>query len=131
MRIPKQVWEQIVEHLLQELPGEGFGVLVGTDTAVRFLKLQNTAADSAHFRALPKEWVSLFHALETTNERLLATVHSHPVSPPVPSREDIDGFHLDANMLIVSLQDADLPEPRLYKKNGTCMERCPLEMYED
>ncbi|MFC4768447.1 Mov34/MPN/PAD-1 family protein [Effusibacillus consociatus] len=129
MQIPKNVWEQLIRHFRCELPREGVGVLTGTPAGVHYLKLQNTAQNEAHFRVSPQEWVSLLHALEEGNERLLAIVHSHPSTPAEPSSEDLEGFsYPDAYMLIVSLQHPHAPEAGLYKKTGQRIERCPFEI---
>lgn len=119
MQIPKPVWDHILLHLKSELPREGCGALIGSVSAVRYRRLRNLARDEAHFRAEPQEWVTLLHDLEKSGERLLAIVHSHPSSLPVPSREDTDNFwYPDACMLIVSLRNPDRPEARLYAKKG-------------
>ncbi|GAX90955.1 Mov34/MPN/PAD-1 family protein [Effusibacillus lacus] len=129
MKIPYEVWECMVSHLAGELPGEGCGVLVGQGSTIRYHALKNLSGDEAHFRVSPQEWVSLLHALERANERLLAVVHSHPSSPPEPSREDREGFlYPDACLLIVSLTNPAMPEARMYTKKGPSFEKRPFEI---
>ncbi|BCJ86004.1 Mov34/MPN/PAD-1 family protein [Effusibacillus dendaii] len=124
MRIGRQVWDELVAHLKRELPGEGVGALLGRGQAVRYHPLQNIAMDQTHFAVSPTEWVSLLHELETTQERLVAIVHSHPSAPPVPSQEDREQFlYPESNLLIVSLQQPDKPVAALYRKIGNRLER--------
>lgn len=129
LRISTQTWREVIDHLSAALPREGAGALVEREGTLRFVPLQNTVFDEAHFRLHPAEWVSLLYEIERNGERLAAIVHSHPNSPPLPSHQDWEGFHYpDSCLLIVSLANAVRPEAALYQKNGQRFERCPLNI---
>lgn len=131
VNIPERLWNEILLHLERELPCEGVGVLVVStqekgDADFRYIPLKNTADDETHFRVEPAEWVSLLHEIEDSGERVYAIVHSHPAAPPEPSEEDRRSFYYpEVSMLIVSFQNRENPEARLYKQQGRRFEHHP------
>jgi proteasome lid subunit RPN8/RPN11 len=129
MIMSEGVWQTILDHLKRELPREGVGVLSAPAcdkgyANLHYIPLHNLAADEAHFRVDPAEWVSLLHELERKGECLRMIVHSHPAASPAISREDMLHFHYpDACLLIVSLRRPENPKGRLYKRLGGGFER--------
>lgn len=129
MMISEEVWQTILEHLKRELPREGVGILAAPvsdcgNANLRYIPLQNLAADETHFQVDPAEWVSLLHELERKGECLRMIVHSHPAASPALSHEDMHHFHYpDACLLIVSFKRSENPEGRLYKRFGGRFER--------
>jgi proteasome lid subunit RPN8/RPN11 len=127
LRITSQTWQEVVAYLTAQLPREGAGALIQLGDIIRFVPLQNTASDEAHFRVDPAQWVSLLYQIELEGERLEAIVHSHPNSAPIPSKQDVQGFHYpDSSILIICFADIARPTAGLFKKNGQRFERCPL-----
>ena len=113
LRLPSDLREEILVHLIREAPNEGVGLLAIdrralTADAVAFFPGENIDASSSRYTMHPRDVVA---ALDTIAERgweLGAIVHSHMKGPATPSRTDISEAHYpDTVMLIVSL--ANLP----------------------
>ncbi len=89
--IPAEVRSALVEHAEAELPNEACGLLVLRDgRAERFVPGRNTAASPYRFELEvdPEVWFLEDEGYE------LAVFHSHPASPPRPSRTDVEAIGL-------------------------------------
>ena len=107
MVIPAEVRSALVEHAEAELPNEACGLLVLKDgTAERFVPGRNRAASPYRFELEvdPEIWFLEDEGYE------LAVVHSHPSSPPRPSRTDVENIGLweGRPYVILSLRTGEL-----------------------
>ena len=92
MVIPAEIREQITEHAREEAPNEACGLLLmDGDTAVEYVPATNTAASPYRFALFldPGRWADIG---DTGFDQ--AVVHSHPSSPPRPSRTDVENIGL-------------------------------------
>ncbi len=111
LRLPRSIYEAMLAQARAELPNECVGLLAGTpDGKVRErYPLINALADPRRFESDPR---SMFEAEKRRRQRnleFLAVYHSHPASPPVPSRTDLElHYSEDVMDLIISLAP---PEP--------------------
>jgi proteasome lid subunit RPN8/RPN11 len=90
--IPAEIREQIAEHAREEAPNEACGLLLMDDgTAVEYVPAANTAASPYRFTLFldPGRWADIG---DTGFDQ--AVVHSHPSSPPRPSRTDVENIGL-------------------------------------
>lgn len=90
--------DTIIEHLRRCLPQEGVGLLAtsGIDsslTAVRYYPGRNLDRSPRRYTMHADDVLVALASMEREKTRLGAIVHSHPVTPPVPSRTDL----LEAN----------------------------------
>ena len=86
MVVAEAIREELLEHAREEAPNEACGLVVlRDDTAVRYERGRNAAASPYRFRLEvdPEVWF-----LEDEGYQL-AVFHSHPSSPPRPSRTDL------------------------------------------
>jgi proteasome lid subunit RPN8/RPN11 len=86
--------DTIVDYLQRCLPQEGVGVLAtsGTDsspTAVRFYPGRNMDRSPQRFTMDAADVLAALANMRREKTRLGAIVHSHPITPPVPSRTDL------------------------------------------
>ena len=107
MVIPAEVRSALVEHAEAELPNEACGLISLRDgVAERFFPGRNRAASPYRFELEidPDVWFLEDEGLE------LAVFHSHPSSPPRPSRTDVESIGLweGRPYLILSLRTGEL-----------------------
>jgi [CysO sulfur-carrier protein]-S-L-cysteine hydrolase len=106
--IPDAVREQLVAHAEREAPNEACGlVLIRAGRAERYEPGRNKAASPYRFE-LELDDPELWFAEDDGYE--LAVFHSHPSSPPRPSRTDVENIGLWERRpyLILSLRTNDL-----------------------
>ena len=107
MVIPAEVRSALVEHAEAELPNEACGLLVLRDgVAERLVPGRNRAASPYRFELEvdPETWFLEDEGYE------LAVFHSHPSSPPRPSRTDVENIGLweGRAYVILSLRTGEL-----------------------
>lgn len=108
--LPSEFRQRMIDHALAG-PNECVGLLAGRGGSVEAIyPLTNEAKSPTRFFAAE----SLFRPMREMREtglELVAIYHSHPASPPIPSRLDIEeNYYPDAFHVIVSLQQE---EPQL------------------
>lgn len=115
--IPHDLYQAMLEQARSELPNECCGLLAGRIDAgvglvARQFPLINSAASPSEYWSEPRSMLDAEKAMRAGELDLLAIYHSHPTSPPLPSRTDLErNFYGDAVMhLIISLQN---PQPEL------------------
>jgi len=104
--LPPMIRQRIIDHALAERPLECVGLLAGKgDVAERIYPLANEAKSSTRFFAAEGLFVPM-REMRNASLDLVAIYHSHPNSPPRPSRRDMDeNQYPDAIHVIVSLVD--------------------------
>ena len=105
--IGAEVRSALVEHAEAELPNEACGLLVLRDgVAERLVPGRNRAASPYRFELEvdPETWFLEDEGYE------LAVFHSHPSSPPRPSRTDVENIGLweGRAYVILSLRTGEL-----------------------
>jgi proteasome lid subunit RPN8/RPN11 len=105
--VPAGVRSALVEHAEAEAPNEACGLVVLRDgVAERYVPAENEAASPYRFelKADPEVWFLEDEGYE------LAVFHSHPSSPPRPSRTDIENIGLweGRPYVIFSLRSGEL-----------------------
>jgi proteasome lid subunit RPN8/RPN11 len=105
--ISAEVRSALVEHAEAELPNEACGLIVLRDgRAERFVPGRNTASSPYRFELEvdPEVWFLEDEGYE------LAVFHSHPASPPRPSRTDVEAIGLweGRPYVILSLHTGEL-----------------------
>jgi proteasome lid subunit RPN8/RPN11 len=110
--IPPAVRSALVEHAEAEKPNEACGLLVLRDgVAERYVRAENEAANPYRFelKADPEVWFLEDEGYE------LAVFHSHPSSPPRPSRTDVENIGLweGRPYVIFSLRSGELAAWRI------------------
>lgn len=114
LQIPRRLVEEMLAHAEAERPNECCGLLAGLgQRARRRYPLVNAAASPALYEADPRSLFAAFKEMRREGTELLAIYHSHPTSPPVPSRTDLarNGYGPEVVHFIVSLL-SEKPELR-------------------
>ncbi len=122
MLIPGAIREELLAHAREALPDEACGVLVlEGDRAVRYVRGRNASASPYRFtlEVDPDVWF-----LEDDGYGL-AVFHTHPETPPKPSRTDIASIGLWEGRPYVILR-ADTGELRAWRIEAGDVHEEPL-----
>jgi len=91
MRIPQDLYEQMVEHARLEAPNECCGMIAASDgQALRLYRATNIAASPLRFEIDGREQIRFHNEIESVGLDLAAIYHSHTRTEPSPSQTDIN-----------------------------------------
>ena len=119
--IPKNIYDDLIQHAKEGFPLEVCGILGGTDDTISAnYRMTNTDASNEHFMMDPKEQFSVVKDLRAKEFSMLAIYHSHPETPARPSEEDIKlALTPDVSYIIISLADPGKADMKSFKiSNG-------------
>ncbi len=105
MRIPKDVYEELLAHARDDAPNECCGLIGGSDGVARTVyRARNAEASPLRYNLDPQDQFRIMTEMDEKEEELSAIYHSHTASPAYPSQTDINlASYPDALYLIVSL----------------------------
>jgi len=112
LKIPHNLFEQMLRQAEAEAPIEACGILAGEDAQVHKLyKMTNADRSCDHFMMEPEEQFAVVKDIRAEGLEMLAIYHSHPQTPARPSPEDIRlALTPEVVYLILSLQDTNGPD---------------------
>ena len=115
LEIPSKIHEQMIAQAEREAPLECCGMLGGRGSRVSACyPVANALASPAAYEGDAKETLRAFREMRERGLELIAIYHSHPSSPAVPSRVDLErNYYGEVPRLIISLV-ARPPEMRAY-----------------
>lgn len=116
LRIPTEIFSAMLAHAQTELPNECVGLLAGIPegVVVQRYPLVNVLADPQRFESEPRSMFLAEKARRAAGLEFLAVYHSHPTSPPTPSKHDLAWHYSpDVQCVIISLAGAE-PEVRAF-----------------
>ena len=112
MRIPKNIFDEMVKHARTGYPNEACGILAGLNEgeADAFYPMKNLDEASISYFMDPQEQLKVFKQIRENNRQMLGIFHSHVASEAFPSQKDIRlAFYEDVSYLILSLSDREKP----------------------
>lgn len=117
MRIARDLYDQMIEHALQEAPNECCGMVAARDgQAVEVFRAVNAAASPLRYEIDGAEQYRIQMEIDDADLELGAIYHSHTRTDPYPSQTDINlAFYPDAVYLIVGVADPQAPQLRGYR----------------
>ena len=128
--LPRKLVNQILTHAQQHANTEACGLLSARDgEPAGYYAVKNIADDpSARFEMEPKQQIAAMKHMREHGEQLFGIVHSHPMSPPVPSASDLQAAgYPDACYIIVSLNTRGVLEMRAYRIIDDAMQ--PVDLH--
>jgi [CysO sulfur-carrier protein]-S-L-cysteine hydrolase len=111
MRIPRRIYDEMVEQAREEAPNECCGLIGGRNgEAVTLYRAANSEASPLRYNLDPQDQFRIMSEMDEKGEELAAIYHSHTASPAYPSQTDINlATYPDALYLIVSLAEGEEP----------------------
>ena len=118
LRLPRDVWLELVAHSLDGLPLEACGLLAappGTGDVAHFYPCHNAAASSQVYTVEPRDHLRADRDAEDRGLEIVGVVHSHTHTEAYPSATDVaQAPDPTWHYVIVSLRDTD-PVVRSYR----------------
>ncbi|MDR0408048.1 MAG: M67 family metallopeptidase [Campylobacteraceae bacterium] len=123
IKIPKNIYEEMIKHALNQTPIEACGYLAGIQEEAKVLyKMTNADNSEEHFSFIPQEQFDVFKKANKLKLRLIACYHSHPSTPARPSNEDMR-LAYDPNISYIIISLVDTPDVKSFKiKDGKAVE---------
>jgi proteasome lid subunit RPN8/RPN11 len=109
LQIPRSIYDAMLAHAQADSPNECVGILAGTTDGVvtERYPLINALASPRRFESEPRSLFEAEKRRRAAGVEFLAVYHSHPSSPAVPSKIDLENSYSDEVMcLIISLLDS-------------------------
>ena len=109
MRIPRRIYDELLQHAREEAPNECCGLIGGTDEVAKTVyRARNAEASPLRYNLDPQDQFRIMTEMDERGEELSAIYHSHTASPAYPSQTDINlAAYPDTLYLIVSLADGE------------------------
>ena len=117
IRIPKSIFNGMVEHAKKESPLECCGILGGKDHTVgKVFELQNAEKSPIRYSMAPQEQLKVFEEMEKESIDMIAIYHSHPHTIPFPSETDVKlAFYPEVVSVIISLMEEQYPVVKAFR----------------
>ncbi|MBI3338674.1 MAG: M67 family metallopeptidase [Chloroflexi bacterium] len=91
MKIKREYWNAMRDHVAANAPLEACGLLAGkNDTVEKIFLIANQVQSPVRFRMNPTEQLQAFNWIESNGLELLSIFHSHPAGPETASVTDIE-----------------------------------------
>ncbi|HSL45006.1 MAG TPA: M67 family metallopeptidase [Anaerolineales bacterium] len=88
--IRRDQWQEMLDHVRQQIPMEACGLLAGRGERVeKVIVVRNQAQSPVRFVMDPYEQLKAFDWIESNGLELLGIFHSHPVGPGAVSETDM------------------------------------------
>jgi proteasome lid subunit RPN8/RPN11 len=109
VRIPRAIYEELLEHAREDAPNECCGLIGGEDGAAKTVyRARNAEASPLRYNLDPQDQFRIMSEMDERGQELAAIYHSHTASPAYPSQTDINlAAYPDALYLIVSLAEGE------------------------
>ena len=117
IRIPKSIYQRMVEHAEKESPFECCGILGGKDhTVKKAFELQNAEKSPIRYSIAAQEQLRMFEEMEKESIDMIAIYHSHPHTIPFPSETDVKlAFYPEVVSIIISLKEEKKPVVKAFR----------------
>lgn len=117
IRIPRSIYEKMIEHARREDPVECCGILGGKDKIIqKSFEIKNLKSSSVQFLMDPQEQLNAFEEMEKSSMTMVAIYHSHPHTIPFPSELDVQRtFDPEMPSIIISLKKKDQPMVKAFR----------------
>ncbi len=107
VRIPKYIFERMIEHARKEAPLECCGILAGRNGVVeKAYELPNAEKSPVRYSISPQEQMKVYEEMDRELLDMIAIYHSHTHTIPFPSETDVRlAFYPGVASIIISLKE--------------------------
>ncbi len=132
VRIPKFIFQKMIEHARKEWPLECCGILGGREgTVQRAFELQNMEKSSTRYSISPHEQIRVFQEMGQESMEMVAVYHSHPHTLSFPSETDVKmSFSPELTSIIISLKEDDNPVMKAFQIDKEAIYLKEIEVVE-
>ncbi len=111
VRIPRAIYEKMIDHAKKESPLECCGILSGKGKTVqKVFEIPNAEKSPTRYSMPPLDQLKAFEEIEKGSMEMVAVYHSHPRTIPFPSETDVKlAFYPEISSVIISLKEEDHP----------------------
>lgn len=89
-------------HVASCIPEEGCGLVAGVENQVQLaIPITNQDHSTVRYNMEPGELIRAFYDIEARGLEMLASFHSHPNGPDVPSITDIAEFFYPGTFMLI------------------------------
>lgn len=128
--IGKDQWQEMLDHVHQQIPLEACGLLAGTNDRVeKIIPVRNQAQSPVRFVMDPHEQLKAFDWIESSGRHLLGIFHSHPAGPESLSHTDIAEAAYEVIHIVWSRKESQWQARGFWIENGRASE-VPLQIVE-
>ncbi|HKX28460.1 MAG TPA: M67 family metallopeptidase [Blastocatellia bacterium] len=125
LKMPRQIFNDMIDQACREQPWECCGLLGGRDLVVhhRYPLENRSPQPETRYFAAPDDIFEATRQMRAVSEELIAIYHSHPQGPAYPSPSDIElAYYPQAFYLIIVV------EPRIEMRAFTIQESAVTEV---
>lgn len=132
MKLPTNIYNQMLEHARTDHPLEACGLLAGNDDAVSvYYRMTNTDASGEHFMMDAAEQFAAVKKMRNAGIEMLGIFHSHPETPARLSDEDIRlALTPQVAHVILSLARPDRPDIKAFTVTEGIIEEKKIEIVD-
>jgi proteasome lid subunit RPN8/RPN11 len=111
LNLKQSFYNQLIDHLQDEYPLEGCGILAGkAGEIIHLYPIANKLNSLTAYEMDPQQQLAAMLEIEDNDWEMTAVYHSHPQGPQTPSATDIaQAYYPDVIQIIVSLQERTRP----------------------
>ncbi len=138
LALPGAMRDEMVAHVLQGLPNEACGVLVGMGgRPLKHIPTRNSDASPVKYNIHPEDLVRIEIEKDKQGWEYIAFYHSHTFSEAYPSTTDVrlafwPGSDMllypDALYIVISLRDRAKPEMRAFHIKPKQVQEVPIQV---
>ena len=117
LRIPRTVFQKIIEHARREAPLECCGILSGKHgTVQKTFELRNAEQSPVRYSISPQDQLGIFEEMDREALEMVAIYHSHTHTLPFPSETDVKmAFYPEVFSVIISLKEEKNPQLKAFR----------------
>ena len=116
IKIPKPIYDAMIEHARKETPLECCGILAGKDgTVQKAFELKNAEQSPVRYSISPQDQLRVFEEMDKQSLDMIGIYHSHTHTHAFPSETDVKlAFYPEVLSLIISLKE-EIPTVKAFR----------------